>query len=152
MHATVNVPCIKSYFMPPAANFSLATVTVSAERMNGPTPAARVTWNTTVPPECVASVRVDFRTSRSGQDVVATYNTTNASQTEFIQTGLQCATNYYIRVVVVAGVILDGGRPTVNSREVLVEGNKIVYIKLNYNSVMVVLPLHRYTCPSGREN
>ena len=29
-----------------AANFSLHTVTVSAEREDGPTPGARVTWST----------------------------------------------------------------------------------------------------------
>ena len=45
-----------------AAQFGLSTVTVSAESVDGPVPAARVTWNTTVPPECVASVWVEFRT------------------------------------------------------------------------------------------
>ena len=70
---------------------------MSAESVNGSTPGVRVTWNTTVPPECVASVRVKFRLSVGG-DVVSTYNT-NVSETEVIQTGLQCATNYYIIVV-----------------------------------------------------
>ena len=84
--------------------------------MDGSTPAARVTWNTTVPPECVTSVRVEFRTSGLGP-VVATYTTTNTSQTEVIQTGLQCGTNYYINVVV-TGVTSDGVRPTASSRQV----------------------------------
>ena len=75
----------------------LGHVTVSAESVNGSTPGVRVTWNITVPPECVTLVRVKFRLQGK---VVSTYNTTNVSQTEIIQTGLQCATTYYIRVVV----------------------------------------------------
>ena len=82
-----------------AADYSLRTVTVSAERVYGSTPGARVTWSTTVPPECVASVTVEFRTSSSGS-VVRSYTTTSASGTEVIQTGLQCPTTYYIRVEV----------------------------------------------------
>ena len=85
--------------------------------MDAPTPAVRVTWNTTVPPECVASVRVDFRTASS--DVVATNTTTNTSQTEIIQTGLQCTTNYYITVVV-TGETADDPRPTLSSNIVQV--------------------------------
>ena len=102
------------------------SVTVGAESVDGSTPAARVTWNTTVPPQCVASVRVEFRTSSLGP-VVANYTTTNTSQTEVIQTGLQCATNYYITVVV-AGVTSDGVRPTQSSNQVqvLVGGKEIV--------------------------
>ena len=108
-----------------AARFSRSNVTVRAESVDGPTPAARVTWSTTAP-ECVASVRVDFRTASSA--VVATYNTTNTSQTEVIQTDLQCATNYFITVVV-TGVILDGVHPTLNSSpfQVLIGGNEIVH-------------------------
>ena len=79
-----------------AADFSLHTVTVSAEREDDSTPGARVTWSTTAPPECVASVTVEFRTSSRGS-VVSSNTTTN---TEIIQTGLQCDTTYYIRVVV----------------------------------------------------
>ena len=79
--------------------FHFFIVTMSAERVGGSTPGVRVTWSTTAPPECVASVRVEFRTSSCGP-VVATYTTTNTSQTEAIQTGLQCATNYSNRVVV----------------------------------------------------
>ena len=79
--------------------------------MSGSTAGARVTWNTTVPPECVMSVRVEFRTSNLGP-VVATYTTTNTSQTEVIQTGLQCGTNYYTRVVVTGEVRPAGGMST----------------------------------------
>ena len=82
--------------------------TVSAKSVNGSTPGARVTWNTTVPPECVTSVRVEFRTSSPGP-VVATYTTTNTSQTGVVQTGLQCATSYYIRVVVTGDIRQPGG-------------------------------------------
>ena len=109
-----------------AAQFSLSNVTVRAESVDGPTPAARVTWSTTAPPECVASVRVEFRTSIQGS-VVATYTTNSTSQTEIIQTDLQCATNYYIRVVV-TGAASDGQHGTKSSRpvQVLVGGKAIV--------------------------
>ena len=83
-----------------AAQFSLSNLTVSTESVSGSTPVARVTWNTTIPPECVASVTVEFRTN-SREPAVATYTTTNTSQTEFIQTGLQCGTSYYTKVVVI---------------------------------------------------
>ena len=111
-----------------AAQFSLSNnVTVSAESVDGPTPAVRVTWNTTVPPQCVASVRVDFRTASSGP-VVATYTTTNTSETEFIQTGLQCTTYYYITVVI-TGTASDGKHPTLSSRpvQVFVGGKNCVH-------------------------
>ena len=98
-----------------ATTFANHTITVSAEREDGSTPGARVTWSTTVPPECVASVTVEFRTSRSGS-VVRSYTTTSTSETEVIQTGLQCGTTYYIRVVV-TGVALLG---TLSSSQVLV--------------------------------
>ena len=81
---------------------------LSAEGVGGSTPATRVTWNTTLPPECVTSVRVEFRTNSRGP-VVANYTTTNTSQTEVIQTGLQCATNYYTRVVVTGELRRPGG-------------------------------------------
>ena len=99
-------------------DFHFKNVTVSAERVGGSTPGARVTWNTTVPPECVTSVRVEFRTSNRGT-VVATYTTTNTSQTEVTQTGLQCATSYYIRVVVTGEIRQSGGMtdtPMLSSR------------------------------------
>ena len=75
----------------------LGNVTMRAESVGGSTPGVRVTWNITVP-ECVALVRVKFKLSAQG-DLVSTHNTTNVSETEVIQTGLQCATKYYIRVV-----------------------------------------------------
>ena len=107
-----------------AVQFTLSyTVTASAESVDGSTPAARVTWNTTLPPQCVASVRVEFRTSSTGP-VVATYTTNNTSETEFIQTDLQCTTNYYIRVVV-TGQLSDGSRPILNSRQVVVGGKRL---------------------------
>ena len=115
-----------------ASQFGLSTVTVSAESVDGSTPAARVTWSTTVPPQCVTSVTVEFRTSSRGP-VVTNYTTTNTSQTEFIQS-LQCATDYYITAVV-TGVISDGIRPTQSSRQVHVEGNKMVYIQLHQRDV-----------------
>ena len=67
--------------------------------MGGSTPGVRVTWNITIPPACVTLVRVKIKLSEIG-NVSSTYNTTNISGTEVIQTGLQCATKYYIRVVV----------------------------------------------------
>ena len=115
-----------------AADYSLCTVTVSAEREDGPTPGARVTWSTTVPPECVASVTVEFRTSSSGS-VVRSYTTTSTSETEVIQTGLQCATTYYIRVEV-TGVDSLG---TVSSHQVPVHvGGKV---KLTLYCTVVLL-------------
>ena len=77
------------------------TTTASAESVGGSTPGVRVTWNTTAPLECVTSVRVEFRNESYGP-VVATYNTTNASETEIVQTDLQCGTEYYISVVLIA--------------------------------------------------
>ena len=104
-----------------AAAFSLLTVTVSAERLDGSTPGVRVTWSTTLPPECVASVTVKRRTTDSGS-VVIPYTTTNTSETEIIQTGLQCNTTYYIRVVV-TGVLSLG---TKESDEIkLLVGGKV---------------------------
>ena len=101
---------------------------MNAESVDGISPGARVTWSTTVPPECVASLRVDFRTQSHFGALVATYNTTNTSQTEVIETGLQCTTDYYITVVL-TGVTLDGIRPTLSSSpfQVLIGGNEIVY-------------------------
>ena len=88
-----------------AVQFTLSTathfhsVTASAESVGGSTPGARVTWSTTLPPECVVTVTVEFRNESYGP-VVATYTTTNTSQSEVIQTGLQCATVYYINVII----------------------------------------------------
>ena len=105
----------------------LGHVTVSAESVNGSTPGVRVTWNITVPPDCVALVRVKFRLSVRG-DIVSTYNTTNVSETEIIQTGLQCATKYYIRVVVDSEK--DKGTWKNRHAEVFVGGTKIASIGL----------------------
>ena len=77
----------------------LGNVTMSAESVHGSTPSVRVTWNITVPSECVALVRVKFRLRLKGE-VVSTFNTTNVSENEIIQTDLKCGTTYYIRVVV----------------------------------------------------
>ena len=77
--------------------FHSFTVNVSAESVGGSTPGVRLTWSTALPPECVTSVRVEFRTESYLGPVVATYTTTN---TEVIQTGLHCATNYIITVKV----------------------------------------------------
>ena len=109
-----------------ATQFGLSTVTVGAVSLKGQTPTAGVTWSTTIPPECVTSVTVEFRTDRLGS-VVANYTTTNTSGTAVIQTGLQCATNYYIRVVV-AGATSDGLHGTQSSSQVqvLVGGKEIV--------------------------
>ena len=109
-----------------AVQFSQSTVTVSAESVDGSTPAVRVTWSTTAPPQCVTSVRVEFRTGSHAGPVVANYTTTNASQTEIIQTGLRCATNYYITVVVTGQLTVDNIHPTLSgsAARVLVGGNK----------------------------
>ena len=109
-----------------ATQFGLSTVTVGAVSLNSSTPTARVTWSTTIPPECVTSVMVEFRTDRLGS-VLANYITTNTSGTAVIQTGLQCVTNYYIRVVV-TGAASDGQYGTQSSRQVqvLVGGKEIV--------------------------
>ena len=115
-----------------ALQFTLSfTVTVSAESVDGPTLAARVTWSTTVPPQCVAAVRIEFR-NNSLRDVVAAYTTTNTSGTAVIQTDLRCATNYYITVVV-TGAVSNGVHVTVNSRlvQVFVGGKEIVSRRFN---------------------
>ena len=75
--------------------------------MGGSTPGVRVTWRTTVLPECVTSVRVVLRHGAIGP-VVRSYTTTNTSGTQVIQISLQCATDYYVRVSVV-GVQRLGG-------------------------------------------
>ena len=66
-------------------------------------------------------MRLEFRTN-AHEAPVATYTTTNTSETEVIQTGLQCTTYYYITVV----VRLPGSVFTTRSREVrvLVGGKK----------------------------
>ena len=118
-------------FIYAVTQFHFSTVTVSAESVGGSIPGVRVTWNTTVPPECVTSIRVEFRTNSRGP-VVANYTTTNTSQTEVIQTGLQCATSYYIRVAVTGNIRTLGGMtatPTLSSRsdvQIFVGGKETV--------------------------
>ena len=100
-----------------ANDFSLRNLTVSAEREDGSTPGARVTWSMSVPPGCVASVWVEFRTSSSGSVAIVTRAST--SETEVLQTGLRCSTTYYIRVVVTGVASLL--RSTLNSSQVQVQ-------------------------------
>ena len=118
---------------------------LSAESVGGTTPGVRVTWNTTVPPECVASVTVEFRltSSRGPGPVVANYTTTNTSQTEAIQTGLQCATYYCIRVIVTGDIRPPGGMPTTHMLsprhsdvQVLVGGNETTCMQFNQSTLM----------------
>ena len=89
--------------------FLSSNLTVRAESVRGSTPGARVTWSTTLPPECVTSVSVNFRTTTT-RVLAAANTTTSTSQTEVIQTGLQCGTSYYIRVVV-SGEPINQGVP-----------------------------------------
>ena len=72
-------------------------VTVSAESVGGSTPGVRVTWSTALPPECVTSVRVNFY---NNWILVAANTSISTSENTVIQTGLHCATNYYITVQV----------------------------------------------------
>ena len=114
------------------AQFDFQTVTVSAKSVGGSTPGARVTWNTTVPPGCVTSVRVEFRRTDIHGPLIETYTTTNTSQTEMIQADLRCSTNYYIRVVVTGEVRPPCSMPTTRMLssgpkvQVLVEGKETV--------------------------
>ena len=95
---------------------------MSAESVNESTPGVRVIWSTTAPPECVAAVRVEFRSSPVGL-VVTSYTTTNTSGTQVIQSPLQCATEYYVRVSVV-GVQRLGGLQQQSIQKRVVVGGK----------------------------
>ena len=108
-----------------------------AESVNGSTPGARVTWSTTIPAQCVTSVRVEFRNESSHGPLIATNttngpliatNTTNTSGTEFIQTGLHCGTNYYITAILSGKATFGSGLVTARlSRLVQVfVGGKVV--------------------------
>ena len=136
------------------AQFSLYGVTVRAEREDGPLPAARVTWSSTAPPQCVLSFTVEFRTESFGS-IEKSYNTTNTSQTEVIQTGLQANTSYYIRVVV-TGVsslgrlisnqvqVLVGGKVTTHKSiitiiNLLCQGDELVYGAVLYHATMMLM-------------
>ena len=103
-----------------------------AESVNGTTSGVRVTWSTTLPPECVIAVVVNFRTTPNGR-LAAAYTTTNTSQTEDIQTGLPCATSYSIRVVVSGkpryrGVPLEQFLSS-NQMQVSIGGKEIVCVR-----------------------
>ena len=117
-----------------AGPFSVKTVTVSAQNVNG---SVRVTWNTTLPPECMTSVTVDFRTNDGS---VATYTTTNILQTDFIQTGLQCGTYYYIAGNV-TGETSNSVSVTVRSREVQVwlTGGKLPIARVHGDAIALWL-------------
>ena len=112
--------------------FHSSTVTVSAESVSGSTSGVSVAWNTTLPPECVTSVTVNFRTT-TNRVLVATYTTNSTeSPTEIIQTGLRCATSFYIRVVV-TGVLLEQFLLSSPVR-VFVRGKEIVCIGMKFQS------------------
>ena len=91
--------------------------------MNSSTPGVRVTWSTTAPPECVASVKVVFRHSPVGAKVT-TYTATNMSGTQVIQSSLQCGTEYYVRVFVVGVKGLGGIQRWSMQKRVYVGGKK----------------------------
>ena len=55
--------------------FHFFNVTVSAESVGGSTPGVRVTWRTTVPSECVAPVRVEFRNHKNHNGTKALFRT-----------------------------------------------------------------------------
>ena len=98
--ATIFICLRRLIFMHTESQYLSFIVTARAESVGGSTPGVRVTWNTTVPTQCVTSVTVNFRAAANGV-LVATNTTTNMSQTEIIQTGLRCGTSYYIRAIVV---------------------------------------------------
>ena len=120
--------------------FHFRTVTVSAEYVSGSTSGVSVAWNTTLPPECVSFVTVNFRTTCTTNGVlVATYTTNSTeSPTEIIQTGLRCATSYYIRVVVAGEARYQGGllEQFLSSSpvRVFVRGEEIVCIGMKFQS------------------
>ena len=116
------------------AQFRSSNLTVHAESVGGSTPGAKVTWSTTLPAECVTSVSVNFRTTSNGR-LVATNTTTNTSQTEIIQTGLQCGTNYSVRVIITGkpryrGVPLDQFLSS-NQLRVSIGGKEIVCMRFH---------------------
>ena len=104
---------------------------MTAESENGSTPGVRVTWSTTVPPECVAFVMVNFRHSAVGS-VVASYTTTNTSGTQVIQSSLQCATEYYVRVFVRGESQRLGGIEMQSIQKRVVVGGKESCVHINF--------------------
>ena len=136
-------------------------VTMSAEREDGSTPGARVTWSSTVPPECVASVTVEFRSSRT-KSGMRSYTTNNTSVTEVIQTGLQCSTIYYITVSVTGVHSLDNHILAYDQVDVTVGGKVTACVASlctakTYDDLCAyinfsVVAFHRYTNPSHSES
>ena len=126
-----DIICLQNLRLHTGAQFSSSIVTVRAESVGGSTPGVRVTWNTTVPPECVTSVAVNFR--NKSRVLVATDTTTNTSQTEFIQTGLQCATVYTITVVI-AGETRDLGYSLQFGTVQILVGGKQLYAHVRFQS------------------
>ena len=114
--------------------------------MNSSTPGVRVTWNTTTPPECVTSVRVEFRSSPAGS-VVTSYTTTNTSGTQVIQSQLQCSTEYYVRVLVVGLQRWGGVQEQSDQKRVVVGGkeNCVYVIQLAQLKAKVCGPTSSYT-------
>ena len=114
------------------AQFRSSGLTVRAESVGGSTPGVRVAWNTTLPLECVTSVRIVFRTNGR---LVAANTTTNTSQTEVIQTDLQCGTNYNVRVIITGeprylGVPLEQYLLS-NQVQVFIGGKEIVCVRFH---------------------
>ena len=81
---------------------------------------------------------------------VRSYTTTNTSETEVIQTGLQCFTFYYIRVAVTG--VLSLGTLTSQVELLIVGGEVTACSSWNYESddyySNLNVPFCRYTNPS----
>ena len=99
--------------------------------MGGSTPGARVTWSTTTPPGCVASVRIVFRHSTRGAEVTS-YTTTNTSGTQVIQSPLQCATEYYVRVFFTGVQRLGGVQLQSMQKQVVVGGKENGLLEISF--------------------
>ena len=113
---------------------------MSAESVNESTPGVRVTWSTTAPAECVVSVRVVFRHSTHGS-VVTSYTTTNTSGTQVIQSSLQCATDYYVQVLVAAVQGLGGIQQQSIQKQVVVGGKESGIRDLRFHVLqLMVIP------------
>ena len=74
-------------------------------------------------------VAVNFR--NKSRVLIATDTTTNTSQTEFIQTGLQCATVYTITVVI-AGETRDLGYSLQYGTVQILVGGKQLYAHVRF--------------------
>ena len=127
----------------PAFQFNSYTVTLSAESVNESTPAVRVTWSTTAPPECVTSVRVVFRSSQLGAEVTS-YTTTNTSGTQVIQSPLQCGTEYYVRVFVTGVQRLGGVQLQSIQKRVVVGGKENCVRKFSIATIVLCSCFHNF--------